>query len=55
MLFNVDKCKVMHLGVSNENVGYFMDNSHLEVVVDERDLVIIMQNNLNFSKQCAKI
>ena len=29
MLFDVDKCKVMHLGVSNENVGYFLDNRQL--------------------------
>ena len=46
MLFNVDKCKVMHLGVSNENLGYFMGNWQLETVVDERDLGIVMHNNL---------
>ena len=55
MLFNVDKCKVMHLGVSNENAGYFMDNSQLQAVVDERDLSIVMQNNLKVSKQCAEV
>ena len=34
MLFKVDKCMVMHLGVSNENSGYFMNNKQLEAVVD---------------------
>ena len=55
MLLNVDKGKVMLLGVNSENVGYFMDNRQLEAVVDERDLGIIMQNNWKVSKQCAKV
>ena len=46
---------VMHLGVSNENTGYFMDNRQLEAVVDECDLGIKMQNNLKVSKQCAQV
>ena len=55
MLFNFDKCKVMHLGVGNENAGYYMDKTQSEAVVDERDLGIAMQNNLKFSKQCPKV
>ena len=55
MKFNVDKCMVMHLRVSNEYEGYFMDNRQLEAVVDERYLGIIMQNNLKVSKQCVKV
>ena len=51
MLFNVDKCKVMDLRVSNENEGYFMDIRQLEAVVDERNLDVVMQNNLKVSKQ----
>ena len=45
----------MHLGTSNENARYFMDNRQLEAVIDERDLSIVMQNNLKVSKQCAKV
>ena len=48
MLFNVDKCKVMPMGVSNENARHFMNNRQLEAVVDECDLGLVMQNNLNF-------
>ena len=55
MLLNVGKCKVMYLGVSNDNAGYFMDNRQSQAVVDERDLGIVMQNNLKVSKQCAKV
>ena len=55
MSFIFDKCRIMHFGVGNENVGNFMDNRQLEVVVDERDLLIIMHNNLKVSKQCAKV
>lgn len=42
MLFNVDKCKVMHFGVGNEIVQNFIDNRQMEVVVDERYLEIII-------------
>ena len=55
MLFNFDKYKVIYLGVSNENVGYFMNNRQLETVVGERDLGIVMQNNWNICKKCAKV
>ena len=55
MLFNVDKCKGMHLGVGNEQVGYLTDNKQVEAVVDERDLQIIIQHNSKVSKQCAKV
>ena len=51
MLSNFDKCKIMHLGISNENVGYFMNNRQLELIVDENDLGIIMQKNVWVSKQ----
>ena len=28
MLFNIDKCKVMHLGYNNLSVNHFMDAVH---------------------------
>ena len=39
----------MHLGVK-KNAGWFKDNSQLEALVDERDLSVVMQNNLKVSK-----
>jgi len=35
MLFNVDKCKVMHFGRSNGNRSY-MDGSKLDKVAEEK-------------------
>ena len=38
MEFNIDKCKVMHIGNSNKNFKYYMDNKELEKVQEEKDL-----------------
>jgi len=38
MEFNIDKCKVMHIGNSNNNFQYFMDNNELAIVQEEKDL-----------------
>jgi len=54
MLFNLDKCKVMHFGRSNIKADYRMGGKVLEVVTEERDLGIIVQNDLKVSQQCAK-
>ena len=54
MLFNVDKCNVMHFGYNNTEAKYKMDNMELESVDEERDLGVIIQNNLKFDKQCMK-
>ena len=55
MLFNVEKCKVLHFGTKNVNSEYLMSDTALEVVKEERDLGIIIQSNLKVSKQCAKV
>ena len=54
MLFNNDKCKVMHMGVRNTSVEYYMNGIKLEDIEEEQDLGIIVQNNLKCAKQCAK-
>ena len=55
MLFNTDKCKVMHIGNKNCGADYKMGDIPLAVVEEERDLGIIVQNDLKVSKQCAKV
>ena len=45
MLFNVEKCKVMHL-----KVNYVMDATQLQVVSEERDLGIIVSDDLKLVK-----
>ena len=46
MVFNVDKCKVLHFGHNNGQVHYVMDGNILESVEEERDLGVIIQSNL---------
>ena len=37
MLFNIDKCKVMHLGYNNPKVHYVMGTSQLQAATEERE------------------
>ena len=53
MKFNVDKCKVMHLGKNNPNYGYTMQGSTLGTTTQEKDLGVIVDNMLKPSAQCA--
>jgi len=41
MLFNVGKCKVMHLGYNNPKVNYVMETTQLQEVSEERALRIV--------------
>ena len=52
MKFNVEKCKVMHLGNMNAGESYYMDNSVLKVVEEEKDLGVWIRNDLKVSSQC---
>ena len=54
MLFNVDKCKVMHIGNNNGKAKYEMNDKLLEEVIEERDLGVIMQNDMKCNSQCIK-
>ena len=54
MLFNVDKCKVMHIGINNSKANYEMNGKYLEEVTEERDLGVIFQNDLKCNRQCLK-
>ena len=54
MLFNLTKCKVMHFGSNNVRVGYAMDGVRLERVEEEKDLGVLVQEDLKVSNQCVK-
>ena len=53
MSFNVDKCKVMHLGKKNSEWNYVMNKQRLKVVVQEKDLGVIITKDLKVSAQCV--
>ena len=50
MEFNVDKCKVMHLGSSNPGHTYNMGGANLTVTTEEKDLGVIFDDRLEFDK-----
>ena len=52
MKFNVGKCKVLRLGKNNLNYKYYLNEQELEPVGEERDLGIIITNDLKVSRQC---
>ena len=54
MAFNVQKCKVMHLGHANRKHVYTMNGAVLEETEEERDLGVMISNKLKPGTQCAK-
>ena len=55
MEFNVDKCKIMHLGHNNPKTTYSMGGSNLEETEEERDLGVLIDNKLDFGKHIRTI
>ena len=54
MLFNVDKCHIIHMGRKNQLFDYSMGGRPLEVVEFEKDVGVIIDNTLKPSLQCVK-
>ena len=55
MEFNVDKCKIMHLGSKNQKHTYTMGGRNLAVTTEERDLGILIDDKLNFESHIKGI
>ena len=55
MRFNVDKCKVMHLGRGNLRGNYVMNGGSLGVVDEERDLGVRIMSDLKALAHCAYV
>ena len=55
MEFNVDKCKIMHLGKRNPKHTYKMDDSNLNETTEEKDLGVLIDCELNFEKHIKEI
>jgi len=54
MLFNVDKCKVMHIGYKNCCAENDTDGNKLETVTEEKDLGVMVSDKLKWDKQCSE-
>ena len=56
MLFNLEKCKIMHFGYNNLQNTLFLIRGHiLDTAVEERDLGIIVRNDFKVSSQCLEV
>ena len=55
MLFNIEKCKVLHIGKNNGKEIFSMGGKVLESVEEEKDLGVIVNYDLKVSKQCTKV
>ena len=53
MLFNVEKCKVIHFGYNNKQHNYFLGEECIQAELKEKDLGVIIRQNLKSSSQCA--
>ena len=53
MLFNVEKCKVMHFGRRNAGYSYQLDTRILDEVIEEKDIGITITSDLKASQQCT--
>ncbi|GAB0184817.1 mitochondrial enolase superfamily member 1 [Grus japonensis] len=55
MNFNKDKCKVLHLAKHNPRVHHRLGYTQLGSNSVERDLVVLVDNKLNMSEECAAV
>ena len=55
MMFNIDKCKCLHLGHGNSRTTYQLGGTEVPTATQEKDLGIIVTENLKVSEQCAKV
>ena len=54
MQFNVKKCHVLHIGKKNPHYKYYMNGSELTTVIEEKDIGVILTDNLKPARQCAE-
>ena len=55
MFFNIDKCKVLHIGSNNVQAAYTMNGVQLASVEQEKDLGVVISNDLKPGKQVSEV
>ena len=55
MLSNADKCKVMHVGYDNKKAEYDMNDIKLDCVSDEKDLGVIISEDLKWGSNVVRL
>ena len=54
MAFNSDKCHILHMGEQNQKFKYQLGGEDLEAVSFEKDVGVLVSNDLKPSLQCAR-
>ena len=54
MLFNVEKCHIIHAGRNNHGYQYSMNGRILDEVESEKDVGVLLHNSFRPSVQCAR-
>ena len=49
--YNVEKCRCMHIGRDKNHYSYQIDQHMLEKIKEEKDLGVIINNQLKFQTQ----
>jgi len=52
MEFNTAKCKVVHVGSSNQQFEYQLNNQTLQPTTEERDLGVIVSGDIKSASNC---
>ena len=55
MKFNVEKCKIMHVGKNNPQYEYYMSGIKLKVVEEEKDIGVTIHSSLKPSEHCKRV
>ena len=55
MSFSINKCKIMHLGYGNGKQEYELNAAFLSDSTEEKDLGVLIDNDLNFSRHIKGI
>ena len=53
--FNATKCKVLHFGTHNANYSYCLNNHTLDSTKNEKDLGVIIDNELKYHVHAASM
>ena len=54
MMFNGDKCKIMHVGRNNPKLPYMMAGQQMKETELEKDLGVMISKDMKPSQHCAK-
>ncbi len=55
MTYNIDKCKVLHIGSNNNRSNFTMNGTDITKVNEEKDLGVIICDDLKPGKHCIEV